>query len=298
MLQSDIAVFRRAKAAIAESLWFEAGSGLHWSDLETGILHTSSLGGGSRDDSIDESDQVLVLTPPLSAFQPTSDGGFIVAGESTISVCARDGSKWRDLANIPPRHDGIRLNEGKCDPFGRFVVGSMDFLSGNSDGAIYSVTGDGRVRTIVDSIGVANGFEWSHDGSRMYFTDTSEQTVFVGDYSSTGELHNVEPFITGWQVDGLTKDIDGGFWAGIYDAGQVVHFAADGAKLMEIDLPTGHATAVVFGGEDFSTLYVATAREKLTEQQLEELPLTGSILQLQTDTRGIPAHIFDLNGHS
>jgi sugar lactone lactonase YvrE len=291
MLHGDIEVFRHARAAIAESLWFEPVVGLHWSDLETGIVSISL----PADPDDGANDDVLLLSPPIPSFQPTSTGGFVGAAEDTVWLSESDGSDWRTLATLEPRHEGIRLNEGKCDPFGRYVVGSMDYLSDDPDGRIYSVTGDGRVRTIVDSIGVANGFEWSDGGSRMYFSDTSKRTVYVGDYAPDGELRNIEPFLTGWQVDGFTRDADGGFWAGIYDTGHLVRFASDGTVDLDIDLPVGHATAVIFGGADFSTLFIATAREKLTESQLEEQPLTGSILAISTGTHGFPAHVFDLD---
>jgi sugar lactone lactonase YvrE len=288
MLQSNVRVFRRARSAIAESLWCNEAGDIHWCDIESGLIHTSPFNGAS--DGSD--DTTIMVQPPIAAFQPTSHGGYVLAGGETISTCDRDGAGWIDIAQVRHANPGLRLNEGKCDPAGRFIVGSMEFLNGSLDGAIYSFESDWTARMIHHGVGVSNGFEWSSDGSRTYFSDTAKETVFVGDYSEAGHLDNIVPFITGVQVDGLTRDIDGGFWAGIYGNGSVMRFRADGSEDFAFELPAGHATAVAFGGPDMSTLFVATAREKLTEQQLERQPLTGSVFAVDTATHGLPPHEF------
>jgi sugar lactone lactonase YvrE len=96
--------------------------------------------------------------------------------------------------------------------------------------------------------------------------------------------------------DGLARDADGGFWNGIYDSGHVAHWDANGTKDLEFDVPAGHVTSVGFGGADLSTLFIATARENLTEQQLEAQPLTGSIFQVETSTHGFPVRSFGTPG--
>ena len=295
LLRSDVAVFRRARSIIAESLWWEAASStnvdgaLRWCDIGRGSVYRSPVGG----DVDGGDDNVLQLAPPVSAFQPAGSG-FVYTDADSVRLANRAGKLREVLATIRHRSDRIRFNEGKCDPAGRFVVGSMD-LDGKADGAIYSVDPAGRVITIVGGIGTANGFEWTDDGTRMWFTDTATQTIYVGDYSERGVLSNVRPFASGFMSDGLARDRDGGFWNGVYDTGHVVHWSSHGDQDLEVEIPAGHVTAVAFGGEHLSTLFIATARERLTEQQLEDQPLTGSIFQVETSTHGFPVRAFGDN---
>jgi sugar lactone lactonase YvrE len=283
---ADIDVFREERSVLAENLVFHDGV-LLWSDISTGTLHRSPLG-GARDG---RDDVVTAFGPPLSALAPTDTGDLLLAFVNLI-VIARTGEELVPLTSIPHRTDRMRFNEGKCDPRGRFVIGSMDY-TGQADGAIYSVTADGTWRTLIAGIGVANGFEWSADGTRMYFADTAASTLYVGDYSENGELVNVESFVRGQSVDGLAKDVDGGFWAGINGDGVVRRFDADGRQTLEVQVPAGHVTAVTFGGPDLSTLFIATARENLSEAELRAQPQSGSNFALTTGTHGYPPHLFN-----
>jgi sugar lactone lactonase YvrE len=288
LLTSELGVFREARAIIGESLWWNPAGFMEWCDIDAGTLHRGRL-----DDPTDgRRDRVLELPPPVSAFQPVRGGGYVAAGADIVFLVDEDGDNERTIATFPHAHAGIRFNEAKCDPFGRFIVGSMDVTTGEPDCAIYSVDARGGWRTLVGGIAVANGFEWTDDGSRMWFTDTSAETIYVGDYGESGELRNVEQFATGLQSDGLARDADGGFWNGINDSGKVVRWNAAGEQDLEFDVPGGHVTSVAFGGPTLSTLYIATAREKLTEQQLEDEPLTGSIFAIETATHGYPVREF------
>jgi hypothetical protein len=68
-----------------------------------------------------------------------------------------------------------------------------------------------------------------------------------------------------------------------------------------VTLPTSHPTCPVFGGEDLSTLFIASARFGLSSYQLHEEPEAGSIFAVSTGLGGIaepryigPRHADDL----
>jgi sugar lactone lactonase YvrE len=288
LLRSHVSLFREARSIIAESIWWDGRDALRWCDIDAGAIHTSPVDGAVSGSD----DRIIELPAPVTAFQPSeSPDQFVFAGADYVGIAREGTGAIARLAEFDHHSARVRFNEAKCDPAGRFIVGSMN-LDGDPDGAIYSVDEFGTVTTVIGGIGVANGFEWSGNGDTMWFTDTSTQTIYSGDYSSDGELSNVRPFVHGRMSDGLTRDTDGGFWNGIYDAGHVVHWDANGTKDLEFDVPAGHVTSVGFGGADLSILFIATARENLTEQQLEAQPLTGSIFQVETATHGFPVRSF------
>ncbi|CAN5361520.1 N/A [soil metagenome] len=288
----DVQVFRRARAILGESLVWDPGtdatdSALLWCDITAGQLHRSPLGG--RSDGADDSS--IDLPPPLASFHPARGGGFVVSLGDRIVLTDAAGRLTRTLAALD-HGPHLRLNEGKVDPRGRWVTGSMNIHDETPDGAYYSLDHTGRFETLYGGLGVANGLEWSLDGSRVYFTDTAVKTIYTAEYTSAGEMLNVAVFHSGSPNDGLAIDDDGCLWSGLYGEGLVVRYDPDGRELSSIELPVPQITSVAFGGADLGTLFVCSARENLTEEQLEAHPLSGSVFAIQTSTSGFAARSF------
>ena len=278
-------VFSDARAVLAESVvWDPSGQLLRWTDITLGALHTADAHGIAVSS--------VPLPPPLASFQPRASGGFVAALGDSVVVTDAEGVIEREIARVEHATAGIRFNEGKCDPFGRFLVGSMNLTTGEPDGALYSIEPDGTTRLLRGGFGVTNGIEWSDDGSTMYVTDTSVSTVFRASYGPDGALGELEPFVVGAAHDGLVRDDEGCFWSAIYGAGRVERYGADGSHLETVELPAPNVTSVAFGGPDMSTLFVGTARENLTEEQLEQSPASGAVLAVPTRVHGFPANTF------
>jgi len=130
-------VFSDARAVLAESIvWDPAGQRLRWTDITLGTLNTADAHG-----SLESS---VPLPPPLASFQPRAAGGFVAALGDVVVVTDAEGTVEREIARVQHAGPGLRFNEGKCDPFGRFLVGSMNLTTGEPDGALYSIEGTAR----------------------------------------------------------------------------------------------------------------------------------------------------------
>ncbi|KQQ08358.1 MULTISPECIES: SMP-30/gluconolactonase/LRE family protein [unclassified Rathayibacter] len=278
-------LFRDTRAILVESPFWLDGR-LLWCDISTGTIHASAIDG-----AVDGSDDLVVaVEAPLGSFQPARGGGFVAALGDRIVLLDDAFAIERELAPIEHLHAGLRMNEGKCDPSGRFVAGSMNLTTEEQDGALYRIDASGRLETLLGGFGVANGFEWSDDGATFYFTDTSVSTVFRCSYGD--ELGEPEPFLVGRSFDGLALDVDGCFWTGANGESAVLRWSPEGELLDEIAIPAPNVTGLGFGGADLSTLFVGTAREKLEEQQLVDSPLSGGVFAIDTPTRGRPVEVF------
>lgn len=283
-------LFRETRAILVESPFWQGddGGSLLWADISTGEVHVSPWEG-----AVDGSDdRVTAVEAPLGSFQPAAGGGYVAALGDRLVLLDSSFAIDRTLAPIEHVHAGLRMNEGKCDPFGRFVAGSMNLTTGEPDAALYRVDAQGRLETLLGGFGIANGFEWSDDGRTFYFTDTAVSTVFRCSYGPGDEFGEPQPFLTGHGFDGLAIDVDGGFWTGANGEGTVLHWSAGGDLLDEIAIPSPNVTGVAFGGPGMSTLFVGTARENLEEAQLREHPLSGGVFAVETGTRGRPVGVF------
>lgn len=289
-MATEARLFRRLDSILVESIfWDDRRDELVWVDITRGTMHRGRLDAPTDGSS----DAVALLPAPVSAVQPAASGGFVAALKDRVVLLDADGTIRRTVTVLPHAHAGIRSNEAKVDPFGRFVVGGMDVTSGDPDAALYLVDPAGRVQLLRGGFGVANGIEWSDDAGTMYVTDTATRTVYRGAYTPTDDaLGELEPFLRGEDSDGLALDTHGRFWNGIYGGGCVVRWSAEGGLEARIPIPAPQVTSVAFGGPARNLLFVGTARENLTEQQLVAAPLSGSIFVIDTDAQGRPAHTF------
>ena len=74
------------------------------------------------------------------------------------------------------------MNEGGCDPDGRFYCGSMAYDKRPGAGALYRLDPDGSVQVVLEDVTVSNGLDWSPDGSLAYYNDTDTHRIDVFDY--------------------------------------------------------------------------------------------------------------------
>ena len=278
-------VFSDTRAVLAESIvWDPSAQLLRWTDITLGTLVTAQSDGTVV--------STVPLPPPLASFQPRASGGFVAALGDTVVVTDEHGVVERELTRVEHATAGLRFNEGKCDPFGRFLVGSMNLTTGEPDGALYSVEADGTTRLLRGGFGVTNGFEWSDDGRTVYVTDTPVKTVYRASYGEDGRLGPLEPFLVNYDSDGLALDTDGRFWNGVSGSGTVLCWSPEGAVEDHLAVPVPNVTSVAFGGPDLSTLFVGTAREGLDEDQLERAPLSGAIFRFDGLATGRPVGVY------
>jgi sugar lactone lactonase YvrE len=278
-------VFCDARATLAESIvWDPDAQLLRFVDIPNGVLVTAD-GEGSIV-------RTRKLDPPLPSFQPRAGGGFVAALEDSVVLTDEDGAIERELAGVEHANGEMRFNEGKCDPFGRFLVGSMDPTDGDPEAALYAFSPDGSVRVLRNGFGTTNGMEWNDDGSEMYVTDTDTETVYRASYGPEGDLGELVPFISGAAHDGLVRDDEGCFWGAIYGESKVERYGPDGTHLETVEIPAPNVTSVAFGGADMSLLLVGTARENLTDEQLAAAPESGSVFAVPTRVHARPPYTF------
>ena len=75
-----------------------------------------------------------------------------------------------------------RMNDGKCDPGGRFWAGTMAFARNSAAAALYRLDADLKVNRMVGGVTLSNGLGWSPDGRQMYYIDSMTQGVDVFDF--------------------------------------------------------------------------------------------------------------------
>ncbi|WP_343079420.1 SMP-30/gluconolactonase/LRE family protein [Ostreiculturibacter nitratireducens] len=188
-----------------------------------------------------------------------------------------------------------RLNDGKVDRRGRFVVGSMDTMEEGPNGALYRLDPDFKVTTLDTGIIVSNGPCWSPDDRIFYFADTWSGEIWAYDYDiETGAVANRRTFAKvdtskGGAADGSTVDAEGYLWnALVYDS-KLVRYAPDGSVDRVIDMPVKKVTSVNFGGPDLDILFVTSMAKPPLPRFPGDGVLRGSVFAIRgLGVRGVP----------
>jgi sugar lactone lactonase YvrE len=226
-----------------------------------------------------------------AALRPRQQGGAVIGVERGFALEEADG-KIRHLDELW-YDDNVRMNEGGCDPDGRFYCGSMAYDQRPGAGALYRLDPDSSVHVVLENVTISNGLEWSPDGSRAYYNDSPTQRIDVFDYEVESGLSGRRTFAeVPAEVglpDGLTVDEEGGVWVALYGGGSVRRYTPDGMLDEVIEVPAKQVTACTFGGRDLDQLFITTSREDLKPS---EDPLAGSLFRTAVGVAGMPVREF------
>jgi sugar lactone lactonase YvrE len=260
-------------------VWSSRWGGLRWVDMLAGDVLALTPGG----------DVVRTHVGDVAAaLRPRRGGGAVIGVRRGFALEGPDGT----VTHLPELWGGdeIRMNDGGCDPDGRFHCGTMAYDERPGAGVLYRLDPDGSVAVVLEGVTISNGLEWSPDGARAYYVDTPPREISVFAYDRARGLHDRRRFAAVESLpDGLTVDAEGGVWVALYDGRAVVGLGPDGTPETRVPVPAGRVTACTFGGDDLDRLFITTSREGLSPG---EEPCAGSLYAADVGVRGLPAREF------
>lgn len=282
-------------------VWDAAGQRLLWCDLEAGIVHAATpgnCGGWCESRRWD-------LHRPIAAAIPRTSGGLVVAGGVEI-FALNEAGRILPFARLAADPNLVRFNDAKCDPQGRLWAGTLA-LDFTPRAALYRIDPDGAVSTVLDGLSIANGMDWSPDGSVFYLTESLSRCVEAFDFDAAcGALTRRRTFV---QIaygeggpNGLTVDREGCLWLAVTGSGQVRRYSPEGKELLRVAIATPGATSCAFGGNDGANLFVTSLGRRmpevartlgLTDEMMNnDGPQSGGLFVCRPGATGRPATAF------
>lgn len=279
---------------VGESIvWSAQEKALYWVDICGRRIHRLEPQGGRHD---------LWQAPDFpTSIGMRADGGFIVGLCREVCLWTPDGD-FETFAVPEPDLPDNRLNEGKVAPDGSYWVATMQSnlnADGSpkdmtrSSGAIYRIAPDGSVsRLTAREYGISNTMGWTRDG-RFLFADTLANEIYAFDYDAEARtIGNRRTLVSGFGrglPDGSCLDAEDVLWnCRVAGGSAVAAFDRDGKLARLVELPASWPTSCAFGGDDYSTLFVTTARFTMTEEHLAANPHEGGLFAVETGARGLP----------
>jgi len=163
-------------------------------------------------------------------------------------------------------------------------------------GSLFVLDTDLTCRVLHRNILITNGIAWSPDGKSLYFADSGRGAIYCASYDvDTATMGAAEIFAivsSPGVPDGATVDADGFLWTAVFNGSRLERYAPDGRIDRVIELPVQQPTSCTFGGDGLNTLFVTTARYRLSEVELRQQPLAGRLLALYPGVTGIAGSVF------
>lgn len=276
-------------------MWSAAEGRLYFVDIMSGHLHAYRPADGAR--------QTWSLPDYLCWLVPRRDGDGFMAGlrDRVVRLWVEPQLRVEALDLPLGLAHGVRLNDAKADRHGHLWFGSMHNVEKHRPlGRLFRLAPDLTVTEHERHVHICNGPAFSPDGERMLHTDSYTAEVFAYPLDGQGapaqgpRLWRSFDASTEGSPDGMTFDSAGGVWIAQWGGGRVCRYLPDGSLDAVVSVPVAQPSSCAFGGPNFTTLYITSAREDLTPDQLAAQPLAGALFAVELDIPGLPpAHFGD-----
>ncbi|MBM3524615.1 MAG: SMP-30/gluconolactonase/LRE family protein, partial [Alphaproteobacteria bacterium] len=196
MLRGEISCIADIRARVTESpFWDPRTRQLRFVAIYDGAIHTIDWSSTAR--------SAFTIPAPVGSIAPTTDGRLVCGLADSVALVDPRSGALETVARVTHAAPNCRLNDGRCDPAGRFWVGSMIESLDAKVGALYRIDGAGSVLRLADGLICSNGLAWSPDGRTMYHADSRQKSVWRYDYDpATGEARDRRLFF-------MTRDGEG-----------------------------------------------------------------------------------------
>jgi len=270
-------------------LWDERDQSLWWVDIRAPALRHWKPGAPAA--------ASFLLPQAVGSIALRLRGGLIAAAKAGLHALDTSTGALTPWVDPEAHLADNRFNDGRCDRQGRFIAGTMAESSREPTGSLYRFDPDGGYSTLLTDISVPNSLAFSPDGCTLYFADTHRNRIWAFDYDpASGGIARQRLFANteghAGRPDGSCVDAQGYLWNCEYGGWRVVRYAPDGRIDGAIPLPVANPTCCCFGGADLGTLYITSARQRLTPGQLVDQALAGSLFAVRPGVTGLPESRF------
>lgn len=266
-------------------IWDERDASVWWTDIPNSTLYRYQL---------DQEKLEHWATPErVGCFALVAGKDYLIVGfESGFAYFDPRSGYLEWLQKVGEDTPDTRLNDGRADRQGRFWAGSMVENGGSPpSGKLYCLDRKLNCSRHLSELSISNGLCWSPDSAFMYHTDTPSRKIYRYDFNpETGEIGNQTLFVKTEKdcfPDGSTVDAQGYVWNAQWGASQVVRYSPSGEVDLVLKVPASQPSCVAFGGPNLDKLFVTTAQEGLSPEDLAQHSEAGNVLIYQADISSI-----------
>jgi sugar lactone lactonase YvrE len=287
---SEVSCIWKIPARLGEGpLWVAQENALYWLDILQNQVHKLHVNNGKR--------QTWHFAEPITSMAVRQSGGLVASITKGFAVIDLTNLVIEPIVKTESDLPGNRFNDGKVDGYGRFWAGTMDGKGKQATGSLYRLDPDLTLHKMDSPYIISNGPTFSSDGQTLYHTDSVRQTIFAFDLHADGSLGKKRPFIqlidpAEGKPDGMAVDSENCLWLAHFGGARLTRYSPAGQVMQVVPLPVPNVTSCTFGGDALDTLYITTASAGMSQADLEQYPLAGSLFAYRPGVTGLPTPQF------
>lgn len=287
---SEVQVAWEIPAQLGEGpVWVEAENAVYWVDIFSNKAHRYGLAGGEK--------TTWTFDFAVTSLNPRRDGGFIGTIQDGFATINFDVLSASPIQLPEADQPGNRFNDGKVDNSGRYWAGTMDIEQVGESGSLYRLDPDLSVQQVDTDYIICNGPAFNIENTIIYHTDSIKRVIYALDIAADGSLSNKRVFTQFTQEDegvpdGMTVDSEDCLWVAHFGGARLTRYSPAAEILEVVPLPALNITSCTFGGAELDTLYITSASTAMSDEQLAQYPLAGSLFSFQPGVKGLPTPLF------
>lgn len=229
-------------------------------------------------------------TKEIKSFQFDNFVSAIVPFKENIVICTvTNYIYYFDLINFSIlkkvkifEDNRLRFNDGKCDKYGNLWVGTMAKNQESNNikncGSLYCIKKDQVINEFLNFT-IPNGLDWKNN--YFFHTETADKTIYKYEIKNEKQLLNKEPFLNNFKFypDGMSLDSNNNLWIALWGGSKIICVNLETKQIIdEIYFEEQNVSCLCFGGKNYKTIYVTTAKDDYH---------LGSLYKIETSYMGI-----------
>jgi sugar lactone lactonase YvrE len=260
-------------SSLGEGLLVKSNA-IYWLDITKSLLYIRCFSG----------DEISFQLPEQASdiWKVEKERYIYLASESGLVLFDAVSEQWSLISRLPKIKHSIRANDGGSFSSDIYCFGTMSKKGIKSKGSLYIYNGR-EITHVFSKISIPNTFV-KLNATQMLISDSLEKVIykfsFSKDYSKVLEQkvwvdHRVDNLIP----DGGCIDSNGNIYIAIWDGFCINKYNRDGKLLAKLNIDVPRPTNCKLDVDE-SKLYVTTASEGLTEEEILLYPKSGCLLEV------------------
>ena len=233
--------------------------------------------------------KIITINKEIGFLSHIKNNVFILGLKSELRICNLKNLKTYKSIKIESKIKNNRINDGIIDQNGRLWFNTMDNLEKKANGSLYCLDNNFKLHRVIKNCFIGNGPAFINKFN-FFHTDSRQKTIYKIRISKKLKIIKKTKFIKFNKgidsPDGMAIDINNNLWVCHYRGGKISVYNLKAEKIFQIKIPVKNVTKCSFGGPRMNELFISTARKGMDKNEIDKLPLSGSLFKIKVNLKG------------